>query len=482
MINNSPYIQSPAYNAARFNYKDQQRTAYLGDADFLIEDELLLIQARSRHIHRNNGLIQGAESKFVAKLKAVSVLFYNAEGKKHALAQELWDELAAKITLDGKGNFSTLQATLNHDRLQSGEAFVRMVVVAPNTDDVRIPLRLQSIESEYCDIKFNGAGAKEPDPDLYKTTRYGITFDVTTNKPKFYWFHTQRYFGHHLQEDKPWIYQKVAAEDMCHIFERRRSNQWRGVPVIAAILQDIYGLEDLTDATIAQQTSAAAISWIVERGNGSVLPPSSLGSATTGMSQETLAKLHFIATGGQVQYTNPGETFKLVQSSDIGSNLIAMLQYVIQTISTTYGLPYYMLSGNTDGLDFSSIRAVLLEFKDYLEYLYTFLIVPDLVEKVITRFKLLAKMQGFDLTDAKPVYRFPKFYGIDELKDTQALLLEMQTGGLTIQRRLRESDITEEEYLEHIKFCKDNGIETLYNVKVDTTANNTQAQKSSTSN
>lgn len=475
---------APAYKAARMAYKDLERTAYLADADLMAEGELLLVQARSRHLHRNNGLINAAESKLVTKFGAITIVFHDETGAGHALAQELWDEWVEKCNLDGRGDFDTFQATINHDRIQSGEAIVRMVIVPVGQDEVRVPLRLQTIESEYLDITYRGFQSTEE--SVQNNTRYGITFDPTTNKPLKYWFKTENYYGHPNREEaqNSWQLQEVAGADICHIFERRRSNQWRGVPTIAAILQDVYGLEDLTDATILQQTNASALSWIVERDVGAAPNPSSLGSTiiTKEYDKNLLEKLHFVSTGGSVQYTQPGERFHLVQSKDIGTNLITLLNHVIQTISTTYGLPYYMLSGNTDGLDFSSIRGVLLEFREYLEYCYNFIIIPDGLARIVNRFKKLAEISGYAVANAKPTYRFPKYYSVDPLKDAQANVLEMQSGARTIQMQLKENDITEEQYLKHIEFCKANELTHLISTAKSMTENNAQATQNSSSN
>ena len=256
-------LRTPAYDSASMDYKNSQREAYIGDADLLAINELLLIQSRSRNASRNNSVVSSAQDKYVAKLGSIKVNFKNPDGTEHEFMQELWEEFAANPNLDGKGTICTNQAVWNHDRFQSGEAIVRMVIKAKDNNN-RIPLKLQSIESEYLDITYMGFS----DPELaqlpFGTTRYGITFDEY-NKPIYYNFWTDRHYGIKNTVTNPWMHVKVPAEDICHIFERRRSNQWRGIPVIAPLLSTIYELTDLTDATVSKQLAAAAISWIIEQ-------------------------------------------------------------------------------------------------------------------------------------------------------------------------------------------------------------------------
>lgn len=473
------YLQKPAFDAASMDYKNRLRTAYLADADTLAFNELLLIQSRARHLSRNNSIVSAAEDKFVAKLKSVKLLWKDANGQKHEVMQDLWDEFFENPMLDGFGDGNTMQSVWNRDRMQSGEAISRIVTVA--NSDTRIPLRMQNIESEYLDINYNGSQDGHYDPE--NNIRYGITFD-SNNMPTMYHFMAERYYSSKRPLGTNNIKRvHIDARDICHMFERKRSNQWRGIPVVASILQDVYSITDLKDATLAKQIAASAISWIIERPNagmplnspGSVLPQNKANADLNAKN-----KLFFLATGGQVQYTNPGEKFNLVQSSDIGNNLISLLQNNLQAIASAYNMPYYMLTGDTSGLNFSSIRAVLLEFKDYLDYVHHFINLPNGLAKIAKRFKQTAMTLGYDVSDAKYVYQFPKDHGIDALKDNQANILAMQSGGTTLDRILEENYISKEEWEKDIEYRRSLQLDGLVDVgKGGGTKNNSQAKSNS---
>lgn len=441
-------LRTPAYDSASMDYKNSQREAYIGDADLLAINELLLIQSRSRNASRNNSVVSSAQDKYVAKLGSIKVNFKNPDGTEHEFMQELWEEFAANPNLDGKGTICTNQAVWNHDRFQSGEAIVRMVIKAKDNNN-RIPLKLQSIESEYLDITYMGFS----DPELaqlpFGTTRYGITFDEY-NKPIYYNFWTDRHYGIKNTVTNPWMHVKVPAEDICHIFERRRSNQWRGIPVIAPLLSTIYELTDLTDATVSKQLAAAAISWIIEQPDGSPLnAPGSVRTAGNANPSDLQRKLFFLANGGQVQYTNPGEKFQLVQSSDIGNNLTSLLKHQLQTIAAGYGIPYYMLTGDTSELSLSAINGILLEFRNRLEYIHHYINLPDGLDRIVKRFVALAKvMYPNEVKDVTIGYQFPKNYGVDTLKDYQGNVLGMQSGQTTLKKVMDENHLTEEEILQ----------------------------------
>ena len=432
-------ISMPAFESASTSYRQEQRGAYLADADSLAINELTLIQSRSRDAARNNPIAFAAESKFVTKLGAVKVNWKTKEGEKHELAQELWDEFAANPNKDGFGDLDVTQTLWNHDRFQSGEALSRLLLVTKNNPN-RVKLKLQNIESEYLPISYMGTTMDE-----MGKTRYGITFEEGI--PTYYNFLPERYYGIQDANTINVNYVKVPAEDVLHIFERRRSNQWRGIPVVAPLLNCLYELTDLTQATVSKQKSAAAISWIIEQVNA--LDINAIGSVKTAGKQSTndpIQKMFFAANGGSVQYTNPGDKFQLVQSSDIGNNLMGLIKHELQTIAAAYGIPYYMLSGDTSGLDFSSIRGILIEFRDFLEYIHHVINIPSGLAKVTARFKDVARF-SFAVEDAYPTYQMPRNYGVDELKDAQADLLELQLGATTLERIQQERGVTMEEVL-----------------------------------
>lgn len=473
-------VQMPAFEGASTDYRNAQRVAYLADADMLAVNELTLLQSRSRHLARNNGVAAAAEDKIVIKLGAVHVVWKTSEGEAHTLMQELWDEWYANPNIDGKGNGDTLQATWNRDRFQSGEAIGRMLIQTRGNSN-RIKLKIQAIESEYLDIRYMGQLDPSESQKPFGTTRYGITFD-DYNRPAVYHFLAENYFGLHPTTPDLWKRIPVLAEDVIHIFERRRSNQWRGIPVLAPILTNIYELTDLREATVSKQQAAAAISWIIEQADAVTLNP--LGSVRTAGKQAEAdkdEKIIFRANGGSVQYTNPGDKFHLVQSSDIGNNLTGLIKAELQAIAAAVGIPYYMLANDTDALSFSAIRGILIELQNRLEYIHHFINIPDGLEKIAKKFKAVASLR-YDVADAYPTYQFPRNYGVDELKDTQADVLEIQAGLDTYENKLAERNVTKEEIAKSRETVKELGITSLLEVGAASLKGNSQANSQSSSN
>jgi len=452
------HLSIPAYESASTNYRLAHRKAIIGDSDFLAQGELLFIQSRCRHIIRNNPTAAAIRDRHVQQLGAIRVAWETKEGKKHELAQDLWDEFAENPSIDGKGDLNSFEATQNGDRFESGESLARMLIVKDG-NSARIPLKLQGIESEYLDISYRG----DENPEFHNRTFYGITFDKQTLLiPEVYNFFRNRHYSYinNFVDGNPNQRVQVAAQDVLHTFERCRSGQWRGIPMLASCLIALYEIEDLCSATVRTQTSASTIAWIISEMNGSTLDPagrlSTLGRNST---NDAVKQLAFDSNGGTVQYTTG--KFNLVQSRDIGSNLVNLLQHEYEKIASAVGQPYYQVSGNTADLDFSTIRALLISLRQRIEFIYSMISIPDFHRPLSKRFKAISLALGYQVADAIPTYQFPRWYGVDDLKDSQADLLEVISGFDTLQNKLKERGCTEEQIKESLDLIKRLGLEGL---------------------
>lgn len=461
------------FEAASTGYRLAHREAIIADADNIALGELAFLQSRSRHLLRNNPIAESARKKYVAAMGSVNVRWVKPDGSTHSVAQKLWDDFAENPSLDEKGDFNTFQNVLNNDRFASGEGIARMLT---SSSDRILPFKLQGIESEYLDISYMG----QDEADLYPLglTRYGITFDRNTKSiPEFYNFFQDRHFGLHPELNFKHV--KVPAKQILHSFERIRSNQWRGIPLLASSLVTLYEFEDLCTATVRAQTSASAITWVVSEFNSAIRDPAGvvklLGKNATNDSEK---KLVFDTSGGTAQYTSG--KFNLVQSRDIGSNLLALLRDGYQKVSSALDIPYYLLSGDTSGLDFSSLRGVLTSFRQSITNFYTVQLIPDFLRPTCYRFKDVALAMGYSVADASPTYQFPRWFGVDDLKDAQADFLEITSGLEPIQKKWLERGHTQEEIEHGIQIIKDLGLEGIMSQTPNPTQNNSAPTNNTT--
>lgn len=434
-------IMQEAYDGAATNYRLDQRGLLEGDSDALASRELKLLQQRGYHALRNNGWAATAKRKHRTNLGVIEVRWPNKR------MQNAWNEFVADPNLDGYGNFCNTQDEWNIG-LFDGEIFTRLLIKRRNK--FTIPLVLQNIASEYLDPTYT-AGNPE-------TTRNGITFK--DSRPFIYHFNKNLNKQSYINNaDKV----KVPADEVLHIFTRDRPGQWRGIPTTAPILLPLYQLDDLTDATIAKQQAAQAISWIVKNTN-----PSSavaVGSAMTSLDandiDSTTGKRRIItqASGGGVQYLNKGEDIAFNQGTDIGDNYKELVKIELRKVAKAWGLTYEVLTGDLSGVNLSALQWIELEMKIRAETIYKFQTLPLGLIPLCNRFKELAGLYiSSNLANLEPVFQFPRRYGMNELKDAQADVLELQYDMTTLRKVLAERNLTMEEILEDKEFRKKNGL------------------------
>jgi len=102
------------------------------------------------------------------------------------------------------------------------------------------------------------------------------------------------------------------------------------------------------------------------------------------------SKIVFQAKGGNVQYLNKGESIKSFQSADIGANFSMLIESELRRIAATLDLAYHELTGDTAGLNFSSLIGIANQSRNRLEYLHNFLFIPLREKPIAKAFKDLA--------------------------------------------------------------------------------------------
>ena len=443
-------IFQPAYEGAATNYRMELKGLIAGDQDSIAQRELGNLLKRSHHLCRNNACAVTAKKRLISNWvgKGISVRWYNANKTPNKRMQTAWDIWRKECNLDNYGDLYNSQAGWGAALVENGESITRLYVSPRKTS--RIPLAIQNIDSEHLDILFT---------DSPRSIRYGIQFDGAA--PSMY----------HLWKDYPSINRlitenkriAVPVDEILHIFERERASQWRGVPMLAPVLMLIYEMDELTDATLQRQKAAQAVSWVVENTNlaGAFAPGSVRATANVNeIDPQTGNRKRVIqGTGGGVQYLEKGESLKFVVVDDIGPNLQVMLEDQWSKIASALGLAYHQMTGDLSQVNFSSIRAGLNELRVRVEMIQHNLLLNLGMVPLTNKFREFAAIyvsSGF--ADCYPIFDLPRRYGVDELKDAQADLMEVQAGFATLESKLAERNTVFEEMIEERKKLKATGV------------------------
>jgi lambda family phage portal protein len=109
----------------------------------------------------------------------------------------------------------------------------------------------------------------------------------------------------------------------------------------------------------------------------------------------------------------------------------------LHAVAAGVGLTYELLTGDLSQVNYSSIRAGLIEFRRRMEALQWQLLVPGLCRPVWQRFVTTAQAAGMlpaGMIDAE--WTAPRFEAVDPLKDIQADVLAVRAGVMTLKEAI----------------------------------------------
>lgn len=483
IVYNSVNNLVPAFEGAAYTYREGLRGLWEGSADELAQRELKFLQNRAAHLCRNNGYAQTAKKRWVTNADHIKVVWKNKDGTLHTLMQAYWDEFAGNPSYDGVGDYSVFQGVSNSSIFTTGNSYIRKLIVREGNSNT-VPLKLQLIPSALHDVMYNTAV-----PVLDNTVvRYGMKF--VKSLPVEYYFRKGV-----LEED---IYTAssnhtvVPASELVHTFIRDEPAQWLGIPLLAPVIMSLYALDDLVTSTISKQQAAQSIALIIEQ------TANTLSMLPTG-AHTIVNKTDYVEDGtkkvifknnpreSQTLYLNKGEAAKMFQGADIGPNFTSLMVAELRKVAATLDLAYHELTGDATGLNFSSLIGIANQTRNRLEYLHKFLFIPLREAPIAKAFKDLAVLYNSKCSSAVPYFQLPRWRGMDELKDAQADLLELQNGLALYTEVLAERGITMEQVIADLELrqsLKEYGIELTSASSTDSMrqTSNTEANSNSTGN
>lgn len=438
----SPYTNlyplSNNFEGAETNYKIGLRGIFKGEADKLAARELAYLQARSAHLCRNNGYARIALKNWVTRAGYIKTVWKFPNGKSHKLMQGYWDEFAANPCIDGHGDLKVMQGVSNSSVFLAGNSYIRKLIVREGNKNT-VPLKLQLIPAILHDTFWNTALTDQ----IEKPVRYGIKFNKSI--PESYFF--RKSLLEQAEMYQPALtHIEVPANELIHTFIREEPGQWLGIPLLGAVILSLYSLEDLMTATVNKQKAAQSISIIVTS-TGQALAQLPVGGVRTKTDEDGNDKLVFQNSSeeSQVLYTKKGEDVKTFQGEDIGTSFAVLVEKELRKIATVADALYHELTGDTAGLNYSSLIGLAIQSRNRLEYLHNFLFIPLRDKPLADYFKELAILYNPKCASAIPYFQLPRWRGIDDMKDIQADLLELQSGMGIVTDKLAERGLTMED-------------------------------------
>jgi lambda family phage portal protein len=219
----------------------------------------------------------------------------------------------------------------------------------------------------------------------------------------------------------------VPARYVLHLFRPLRPGQLRGQPWLTQVLVKLYELDQYDDAELVRKKTAAMFAGFItktapdnpvmaeEKEDGDAS-----GTALTGLEPGTL------------QVLLPGEDVRFSAPADVGASYETFMRVQLRSIAAGMGITYEQLTGDLTGVNYSSIRAGLLEFRRRCEQFQHQVLVYQMCRPIWQRWVTDAILSGaLEIPEpAKLVAKWvpPGFAWVDPLKDIKAQIMAVRAG------------------------------------------------------
>lgn len=287
----------------------------------------------------------------------------------------------------------------------AGEAVLRLMT----TDAGEV--RVQALAPEQLDASVNR------DLDSGGRIVAGVEFD-----------RAGRIVAYHIRPDPDRAFataeaQRIPADDICHLFDRRWPGQVRGISWLAPVATRIVELDALEDAGLVKAKTSALMCGFITSPEGTGTVAADL-AAVQPMEPGALTEL---PVGTDVSFT---------PTSDM-QGLDAFTKHMVRTIAAGVGLPYALLSGDYGDSNYSSSRLAMQSYVRRVKAVRASILVSGFLrplwQRVVTLAILSGRINARDfMRDPRPFlsceFLFPEFPHIAPLDETRADALAVQMG------------------------------------------------------
>lgn len=318
-----------------------------------------LLRRQSRDAVRRNALASQAVDRYVSNTIGTGIRprSTHPDQKKRDEINDLWRRFVDESDAAGLSNFYGQQVMALRSMLEGGDCFGRLRARLPE-DGLTVPLQVELLEAEMVPLErtlaFSSGGS----------IRCGVEFNAI-----------QRRVAYHVLPAHPEDLVssgfgggqtvRVPADRMFHVFRPLRPGQVRGVPNLGNVLLRLYEMDKFTDATLGKQQLAAMLTGFIKKQYN---PTPTLGTGLGGEKDSLDPTLEIMrVTPGTFSVLAEGEEPSFVQPPDIGAGVDDFMRRELQGIAAGAGVTYEQLTGDLSQVNYSSIRAGLLEFRRSVE-------------------------------------------------------------------------------------------------------------------
>ena len=366
------------------------------------------LAARARFAVSNNPLAASGLEAWVTSLVGTGVKMQSRHVDKsirETLASrfEAWTDEA---DADEATDFYGIQAAAARSMVVAGEAFVLMLNTSAG-------LKLRLIDPEQVDASYTAPLANGTQ------VIQGIEVDADGKR-----------LAYHIFSERPGQMtgftrerRRVPAEDVCHLYRPLWPGMMRGISFFAPVLLRMNDHDQSRDSQQVRQKAGAMLAGFIRSadGAGSPMDGEQNGSVMGGGLEP--GTLKYLAPGEEIVFSNPPA---------IGMDAIAFMRLTEREIAVGLGVPSYLLNGDLSDVNYSSIRAGLVSFRERVEALQHSVLVYQFLRRVYQRWATMEVLSGKVQTTVEAalpaVWVTPRQAWVDPLKDAEAEIMLVNNG------------------------------------------------------
>lgn len=436
-------VMERAYEGAKTGRRTDGWLASSSSANTEIAVAGSRLRDRARDLTRNNPYAKKAKRVFSDNFVGTGIIPQARTGSDRLNKQIMaaWEEFSATSDAEGDCDFYGLEALVVRSLFESGECFIRYRD-RPTSDGLAIPFQLQILEADYLDTSRN----QELVNGGY--IRQGIEYD-RSGRRKAFWLWPQH-------PGDTWLLStalqstRVPAEQIQHVFEKDRPGQMRGVSAYAPVMLKMRDLDDYDDAELWRKKIESCFAAFVIQNSGADGPVVGTIASSGGTAGSATPKRVETFRPGMIEYLKPGEDVKFGNPTS-DANYAAYMRTQLHAIAAGLGITYEQLTGDLSQVNYSSLRAGMVEFRRMIDTQRWQVFIPMFCMPVWRRFIDRAYLAGkISKIDYGVSWTAPKFEMIDPLKDAQADTLMMRNGTLTLREAIANRGFDPDQQLEDI--------------------------------
>jgi lambda family phage portal protein len=217
----------------------------------------------------------------------------------------------------------------------------------------RVPFALQIIEPDWFSSLTNTGQAPVYSPANQTVIDQGVEYDYLSGEVLAY----------HLLD--PWGFGRpirIAAADVIHKFKTLRPGQLRGISPFTPGVLMARDLDELMTAELDGTKLAAKYMAIVETPDP-IGRQAGIGVTTDASTGKKIEELE----NSIIEYLRPGEKMQFAKSDRPSENFSPFVRLVLTMFSVVTGAPYELISGDYQGLNFSTARINRNDFANFLK-------------------------------------------------------------------------------------------------------------------